>query len=109
MLAHNDTEEIIGKDYAKNLLTKWKSMEHMDDKEGGRLSMKGSPSSNYVNKKSLVEQGYAKNVRAKWQNIDSNGKQQATPRRQVTPPPQVELLENKSIFEKPQENQLNSL
>lgn len=104
---HNDTEEVVGKGYAKNLLAKWKSMEHMDDKEGGRLSKEGSPSSNCVNEEGLVEQGHARNLRAKWQNIDANGEQQPRPRRQITPPPQEELHKNRGMFENPQEAQLN--
>jgi hypothetical protein len=104
----NDTGELVGKGNAKNLLAKWKSMEHMDEKEGaGRLSKEGSPSSSCINEEGLVEQGHARNLRAKWQNIDANGEQQQRPRRQITPPPQEELLKNRGMFENPQEAQLN--
>lgn len=108
---HAHSDEVIGKGYAKNLLNKWKSMETVEGKEGGRrLSKEGSPGSvDFINQDGLVEEGHARNLRARWQNIDnSDEKGQRRPVRQITPPPGEEIHRvNKSIFESPQENHLN--
>lgn len=107
----------IGKGYAKSLLAKWKSMEHMDGKEGSpepksslrRFSKEGSPGSvDCMNQDELlIEQGHARNLRNKWQNIDSNSESTRRAPRQITPPPSEDLQRNKNMFEAPQESQLN--
>ncbi len=97
----NDTGEVIGKGYAKNLLNKWKSMETVEG--GRRLSKEGSPGSmDHIGiQDGLVEEGHARNLRTKWQN-QANGEGETARRkvRQITPPPGEEIHRiDKSIFE----------
>ena len=109
--SHNNTEEVIGKGYAKSLLAKWKSMESMEGKEGSptrRLSKEGSPGSvDVLNGDQLIQQGHAKSLLNKWNNIDSNSEQPRRAPRQITPPPSDDVQRNKQMFDSPQEQHLS--
>lgn len=109
--SHANTDEVIGKGYAKSLLAKWKSMESMEGKEGSptrRLSKEGSPGSvDVLNGDQLIQHGNARNLLNKWNNIDSNSEQTRRAPRQITPPPSEELKRNKHMFDSPREQHLN--
>jgi len=101
--SRNDTEEVIGKGYAKSLLNKWKSMETVEG-GGRRLSKEGSPGSVEGLQEGLVEEGHARNLRARWQNQVGEAEQARRAVRQITPPPGEEIHRvDRSFFENGQE------